>query len=146
MVAQDEPVEKLIIEAVINVTAGRSAGVKNPEVRSTIYSAVFKSVQTSPIVQANTRIMQAITMDRTPLIQASMAFIKDNRPPLTDIMMAINPARNEPQIRLALASESPMILRIVIGEPFSMPSLPVINKPQIVITRTANIGIKLLLQ
>ena len=146
MVAQDEPVEKLIIAAVINVTAGRSAGVKNPEVRSTIYSAVFISVQTSPIVQDKTRIMQAITMDRTPLIQASIAFISDNRPLLTDKMMAINPARNEPQIRLALASESPMILRIVFGEPFSMPSLPVINKPQIVITRTANIGIKLLLQ
>ena len=32
MVAQEEPVEKLIIEAVINVTAGRSAGVKIPEV------------------------------------------------------------------------------------------------------------------
>jgi hypothetical protein len=146
MVAQEEPVEKLIIEAVINVTAGRSTGVKIPEVRSTIYSPVFISAHTSPIVQANTRIIQAIIMDRIPLIQASIAFIRDNSPPLTDIMMAINPARNEPQIRLALASEFPMILRIVFGESFSRPSLPVINKPQMVITSIAKIGIRPLLQ
>ena len=78
MVAQEDPVEKLIAAAVINVIKGSIAGDNTLEEILTKYSAVFRSLHTEPIVQANTKIMQAMIMDRTPFIHASNAFSRDS--------------------------------------------------------------------
>ena len=101
IVAQDEPVEKLMAAAVIKVMKGSMAGDKILEEILTKYSAVFRSLHTEPMVHANTKIIQAITIDLTPFTHASNVFSKVNifRPignPIAEIL------ENEaPQIRLA---------------------------------------------
>ena len=53
MVAQDEPVEKLMAAAVTKVMKGSMAGDKILEEILTKYSAVFRSLHTEPMVQAH---------------------------------------------------------------------------------------------
>jgi chemotaxis methyl-accepting protein methylase len=101
MVAQDEPVEKLIAAAVPNVINGSILGVRTLEEMLTRYSAVCRSLQTDPMVQARTRMMQAITMDLTPFTQDSSAFSKLRTPFPTEIPIAVMLEKQEPQIRLA---------------------------------------------
>ena len=146
MVAQEDPVAKLINAAVTNVMGGSSAGVKKFFVASTIYSAVLISAQISPMVQARIKIIQARIMERAPSIQASMASRRLSSPRIMEIPMATNPDRNEPHMSAVFASDAVIILINDRLSPGFKPCIPVTNKPPIVIAKTSTIGITALLQ
>ena len=101
MVAQEDPVEKLMAPAVTNVMNGSRAGDNTLEEILTRYSAVLRSLHTEPIVQAKTKIMQAMIMDRTPFTHASNTFSKDNIFFPMDNPMAVILEKEAPQMRLA---------------------------------------------
>jgi hypothetical protein len=63
MVAQDDPVEKLMAAAVIKVMKGSMAGDKILEEILTKYSAVFRSLHTEPMVHASRGIVVHIPKD-----------------------------------------------------------------------------------
>ena len=101
MVAQEDPVEKLIAAAVINVISGNRDGDNTFAEIPTRNSAVFMSVHILPMVQASTRITQAITMDRTPFIHASITLLRDKILFVIVIKIAALPVRDADQIIVA---------------------------------------------
>ena len=111
IVAQDDPVEKLIAAAVRNVTSGKNDGDKTSAEILTRNCAVLISSHILPMVHASTRITQAMTMERTPFIHASIAPFNDKIFLVTVIRIAAIPAIHADQMIVAYGSASPMISR-----------------------------------
>ena len=101
MVAQEDPVEKLIAAAVRKVISGSRDGDSTSAEIPTRNSAVFMSAHILPMVHASTRMTQAITMDRTPFIHASIAPLRDKILLVTVIRIAAMPDRHAAQIIVA---------------------------------------------
>ena len=101
MVAQEDTVEKLIAAAVIKVISGNRDGDNTFAEIPTRNSAVFMSVHILPMVQASTRITQAITMDRTPFIHASITPLRVKILFITVIKIAAIPDTDADQIIVA---------------------------------------------
>ena len=92
IVAHDVPVEKLIAAAVKNIMAGKTCGVRKPEEILTKYSAVPRSTETLPSVQAKTSTAHPNSIDFAPVNQAFIASFNFSIFLLTVIIIAIIPA------------------------------------------------------
>ena len=146
IVAHDVPVEKLTAAAVIKVIAGNIWGVRKPDDILTKNSAVLRSSQTFPRLQAKIRTPQAIIIDLIPLNQASRDFLKFKIRLITDIRMAVNPAKYDAYNNDEYESAPPIIFLIDGSTPSPSAFCPVIYSPRKVIKITRKTGIKALLQ